>query len=226
MLGKTVMACLSLSHGNADAERSFSANKNTVTAARARLGDRTINGIRLVKDSMRCHASGKAANVIITPALLRSARASYVLYKKQLEEDRKNEEVMKREKLAVKQRKELEEAQKREVEKVKEAKRKTLEMLTKQESDINVAEKEQRNILRGSGKLLEEAEGKLKDAIKAGNIDQISVAHGLLEVARKRMDLATGELSTLAAKRKTCSQKIRSHDEKEAGEPVAKKKHC
>jgi len=42
-LGKVVRACLSLSHGNSDAKRSFSANKRTVTAERASFNEETIN---------------------------------------------------------------------------------------------------------------------------------------------------------------------------------------
>jgi len=54
-LGKAVMASLALSHGNADAERGFSANKKVVTADRSRLCEGTINAVRLLKDAMRCH---------------------------------------------------------------------------------------------------------------------------------------------------------------------------
>ena len=64
--------------------------------------------------------------------------------------------------------------------------------MQKQEGDITVAETEQRKALSASGVLLQEAEGKLLDAIKAGNMDQIiSVAHAMIEIARKRMSEAT-----------------------------------
>ena len=42
---------------------------------------------------------------------------------------------------------------------------------------------------------MKEAEAKLSDAIKAGNMDHISIAHGLLEVARRRMQDTTHGLS-------------------------------
>ena len=44
-LGKVVKGCLALSHGNSDAERSFSANKLTVTPEHASLNEETINAI-------------------------------------------------------------------------------------------------------------------------------------------------------------------------------------
>ena len=46
----------------------------------------------------------------------------------------------------------------------------------------------QRNLLHGSGVLLKDAESTMSESIKGGNMDQISVTHGLLEVARKRME--------------------------------------
>ena len=39
---------------------------------------------------------------------------------------------------------------------------------------------------------------------KQANMDQTSVAHAMIEIARKWMSEATNELSTLAAKRKHC----------------------
>ena len=45
-LGRVVKACLALSHGNSDAERSFSANKRTVSAECTCLHEETINAVR------------------------------------------------------------------------------------------------------------------------------------------------------------------------------------
>jgi len=71
--------------------------------------------------------------------------------------------------------------------------------------------------LKSSGKLLQEAESKLADAIKAGDIDAIGISHGLLEVARKRMDNATNELCSIAEKRRRTADKS-----KHLPEPPAK----
>ena len=99
----------------------------------------------------------------------------------------------------------------KEEEKKKELRRLESEQLQKQEHEISVAETEQWKALSASGVLLQEAEGKLSDAIKAGNMDQISVAHAMLEIARKRMSEATTELSALAVKRKRCVDKKKRH---------------
>jgi len=56
-----VKACLAFPHGNADAEQSFSANKDTVTAERTTLREDTITAIPLMKDRMR-HTGKSASN--------------------------------------------------------------------------------------------------------------------------------------------------------------------
>jgi len=99
----------------------------------------------------------------------------------------------------------------KEEEEKKELRRLESEQLQKHEHEISVAETEQRKALSASGVLLQEAEGKLSDAIKAGNMDQISVTHAMLEIALKRMSEATTELSALAEKRKRCVDKKKSH---------------
>jgi len=88
------MAGLALSHGNADSERGFSANKKVVTADRARLCEGTVNAVHLVKDVIRCH--GKlSTNVSITPAVVRRAQGAYSKYKVHLEEEQRIKEMRK-----------------------------------------------------------------------------------------------------------------------------------
>ena len=76
-LGKVVKAWLSLSHSNSDAERSFSANKRTVTPEHASLNEETINAIRLIKDALRIHAGGDAKKIKVTLALLLETCTAY-----------------------------------------------------------------------------------------------------------------------------------------------------
>ena len=66
---------LSLTHGNADVERSLSANKRTVTSDRASLGDLTINDLRAVKDHVK--VNGEPRNVQITKGLLQASREAH-----------------------------------------------------------------------------------------------------------------------------------------------------
>src|SRR6218665_2642833 len=103
------------------------------------------------------------------------------------------------------------EQKKREEKRKKEMQRQETDKLTKEEGEITAAEKEQHNLLSGSGALLKEAETKLAEASRASNMDNISIAHGLLEVARRRMNEATQTLSKLVEKRQVCLQKKKRH---------------
>jgi hypothetical protein len=100
---------------------------------------------------------------------------------------------------------------KKEQEKNKELQRKTAEKLHEEQAAITKAEHQQHSLLSSSNVVLHEAEAKLSSAIKMGNVDQIAIAHGLLEVANKRVTEVTSELSKLAEKRETCLSKLKRH---------------
>jgi len=70
-----------VSHGNSDAERSFSANKRTVTPERSSLNEETISALRMVKDAIRLFGEGHAFNIPVTDAVRHSARAAHQKYK-------------------------------------------------------------------------------------------------------------------------------------------------
>ena len=76
-LAVVVKACLSLPHGNADVERSFSANKRVVVTERASLDEDTICALRIVKEAIRIQADGIVSSNIVTPHLLSFARSVY-----------------------------------------------------------------------------------------------------------------------------------------------------
>jgi hypothetical protein len=58
-------------------------------------------------------------------------------------------------------------------------------------------------------------------------MDKISIAHGVLEVARQRMDSATTSLADIAVKRKACFDKKKSerNSESSADKTKKQKKH-
>ena len=117
--------------------------------------------------------------------------------------------------MQITQQKEVEQQKKKANEKLNKQRWKNAEMLRKEEAvisaDITAAEKEQCNILSSSGSLLQEAEAKLNEAIEVGDLDKIAIAHGLLEISRKRLIQETTDLFNLAEKRKACVAKMKRH---------------
>ena len=94
MLGKVIKCALSLSHGNADNERSLSINKNTLSKERSSLSITALNGLRAVEDSVR--NEGGLSNVAVNKGVLVSVKSSHKAYLAHIEEERKNEDSQKR----------------------------------------------------------------------------------------------------------------------------------
>ena len=89
ILPKLVKSVLSLVRGNADVERSLSANERTVFADRASLSDVTINGLRTVKDQVK--ARGRPHEVPITSGLLLASREAHRTNAKQVSDEKEAE---------------------------------------------------------------------------------------------------------------------------------------
>ena len=89
MLGKVIKCALSLSHGNADNERSLSINKNTLSKERSSLSITALNGLR-AEDGVR--NEGELSNVAVNKGMLVSVKSSHKAYLAHIEEERKNED--------------------------------------------------------------------------------------------------------------------------------------
>ena len=86
MLGKVIKCALSLSHGNADNERSLSKNKNTLFKERSSLSITALNGLRAVEDGVR--NEGGLSNVAVKKGMLVSVKSSHKAYLAYMEEER------------------------------------------------------------------------------------------------------------------------------------------
>ena len=197
-----VRASLSLSHGNADVERSFSVNKNVVTAERVRLGQDTLCALRLVKEAIRINGGGQVSGIVITQRMLQLARSAYSVYKEHLEKQRA-EEASKR--MAAKQEhdKRMEEQRlEKNAERMNQEKKEAKNKLVQLHKELDIKQTEQNNALKAAEGILVDAEKRLSEAVKAGDMCLVSVASGLLEVGRKRVAEANRELTSIAATRK------------------------
>ncbi|CAI6374585.1 unnamed protein product [Macrosiphum euphorbiae] len=87
-VSKIVKACLSLVHGSADIERSFSCSGRILTEDRVSMCERTLNAILYSKDALK-HYNNKLHLVLITKELINMARGAYLHYKDYLEDKKK-----------------------------------------------------------------------------------------------------------------------------------------
>ena len=179
-LAKLVKAILCLAHGNAEVERSLSENKKLLTKERTLLSDSSINGLRTVKDAVRV-SGGVVSEMPVTKVLVRFGQLAHNKYKRRIEEEAAEEQVIKKARMVKEaERKELcEAAQKFETEK---------KSLQDKERTFADEDKTLANDLKASEKLFEEANTRLKKAIKDKNFDEAGIAQGLIEVAKNKMN--------------------------------------
>ena len=85
-----IKCALSLSHGNADNERSLSINNKTLSKERSSLSIAALNGLRAVENGVRNEVG--LSNVAVNKGMLVSVKSSHKAYLAQKEEERKNED--------------------------------------------------------------------------------------------------------------------------------------
>lgn len=198
-LKKLIKAVLTLSHGNADVERSLSVNKQAIGTNRTLLTPESLNGIRQVKDAVAAE-DGKIHAMDFNKEFISCIRRAHEKYRQRLEERRKQEEAEKN----AKARKETE-AQKQLAEEkaFQEKKRK----LKRTEKDLQKEHEEHQFKLKAAEVLLSEANQRLADAVKSKDFNEVTVSQGLLEIAHKKMKTAQGEMETWQKRRASLDSK-------------------
>ena len=83
-------SALTLVQANADSELSLSVNAQIVTEDRASLGEKTIVGLRVLREAAQfCDPEGHRPELLkISPALKQEVKSSHASYKKQRERDK------------------------------------------------------------------------------------------------------------------------------------------
>ena len=87
-LAKTVKCALSLSHGNADNERSLSVNKKILTKERSNLSTITLNGLRATEDGVK--SLNGLSHITVTKDMS-YVKDSHKAYMEHIETERKKE---------------------------------------------------------------------------------------------------------------------------------------
>ena len=83
VLAKTVKCALSLSHGNADNERSLSVNKKSLTKERSNLSTITLNGLRATEDGVK--SLNGLSHITVTKDILSYVKDSHKAYLEHIE---------------------------------------------------------------------------------------------------------------------------------------------
>ena len=206
VLPKVVKCALTLSHGNADTERSLSQNKKILTKERTSMQKSTLIWVRLTKDAVGA-SGGQAVDVKITKELLSHCKSAHQEYKKFVTEQQRKEreEKQKKEKEHEKQR-QAEEEEKATLEKVK--------SLKNENKDIdNKIEEAEGQLTRLDG-LSVEANKRMTEAIKEKHMMGIEIAHELQEVAANKQKTAHAALHELNKRKREITDQLEKYAKK------------
>ena len=91
---------LTISHGNADVERSLSHSKNVLTSERSSLSLEVLIGLRLTKDNVK-NMKANLHNISVTQQMQDYCRSASAKYKKRKEEEQRQRLEGKRDKTRV-----------------------------------------------------------------------------------------------------------------------------
>ena len=188
ILGKVIKCALSLSHGNADNERSLSINKNTLSKERSSLSITALNGLRAVEDGVR--NEGGLSNVTVNKGMLVSVKSSHKAYLAHIEEERKNEDSQKRKSSEEKQ-------QEREAKGRKEEELKKIDGLRKSIKELGKRESKAFEMLQSACAFLEEGNERMAKGVADKNMNEIEATQKIIELAQEKQKKAKHELETV-----------------------------
>ena len=172
MLGKVIKCVLSLSHGNADNERSLSINKNT---------------LRAVEDGVR--NEGGLSTVAVNKGMLVSVKSPHKAYLAHIEEERKNEDSQKRKSFEEKQ-------QEREAKRRKEELKK-IDGLRKSIKELDERGSKAFEMLQSVCAFLEEGNERMAKGEADKNMNEIEATQKIIELAQEKQKKAKHELETV-----------------------------
>ena len=188
MLGNVIKCALSLSHSNADSERSLSINKNTLSKERSSMSITALNGLSLVEDGVR--NEGGLSNVAVNKDMLVSVKSSHKAYLAHIEEVKKNEEERKRKSSKEKQ-------QESEGKRRKEEDLKKIDCLRKSIKELDERESEAEEMLQSACTFLEEGNERMAKGVAGKNMNEIEAAQNIIELAQEKQKKAKHEVETV-----------------------------
>ena len=200
LLPLVIKSALTLAQANADSECSLSVNAQIVTEDRASLGEKTIVGLRVLREAVQfCDPVGHRPELLkISPALKQAVKSSHASYKKQREREKE-----------IRKKKEEEELRQKEFSEKQEKERSRLlkkkESLAKSEEDLSQQEKCAREEVRAADELLQDAKLKLDNALESNTISKSSItaAKMILETATTKQKEAMEKLDKIQEQRKS-----------------------
>ena len=187
-----VMVCLSLAHGNADTERSFSETNKILTKHRNSMNAELINGLMTVKTSFKVNGQD-SATYVLSPSVKENCKTARSRYQQRIDNEKKKERLLQKKREMERKEEELTRAlkQKQDEEKEKRDLQTREENLAKQKSEADTLTqkaqslmKEANEALKGANKLRKKCE---KEEKSVGNDKDKITKKTLKRLAEEKM---------------------------------------
>lgn len=195
VLAKVVKCALSLSHGNADSERSLSLNKKTLTKERSSLSITSVNGLRATQDGVKSMSG--LSNITVTKEMLSCVKDSHKAYLEYSQAE-KQKELKKRPATA-----EAEEIKKRQ----KEESRK-LEELKSSMKDLDERESKAEQGLQKASEFLNEGNQRMTKGREKNDMDEIEAAEKIIQLAQEKQQKAKEELQNVHCEKRKLTEEL------------------
>jgi len=190
-LSRLAKASLTISHGNAVAERGFSVNTAVLTKDRMSLNEATIQALRVVKEVIRLH--GSPTTVPVTRSMINAVRHAHSQYLSHLDSEKQKAAVeVARKKEATQTAADIELA------------RKKTDKLTNQLHEVEQQERKQSEEQDIAQRLINEAASKLSTAVKTGDMQTAKVAQVMLDSGNDKLNESMKQLVDVRA----CKEKL------------------
>ena len=195
VLAKTVKCALSLSHGNADNERSLSVNKKTLTKKRSNLSTITLNGLRAREDGVK--SLNGLFHITVTKDMLSYVKDSHKAYVEHIETERKKE-----------LKKTCSNAELEEMKKKKEEESRKVKKLKSSMKDLDARELRAEQILQSASGSLEEGDKRMAKGLVENDIDEIEAAQKIIQSAHEKQKKAQDELQIVHQEKRKLTDKL------------------
>jgi hypothetical protein len=193
-------------------------NKKILTSERTLLSEKTLNALRLTREAVAQYG-GNVTAVPITKTMLKYVAESHKKYLKRLDAEKQETDLLKKAQLEQKRQKEME---MNAIKKNEDRKRK----ISEKEKEVKKNEADLQEDMHKANSLFKEANDRLASAIKKKDFKEIDIAHALLDVARSKIEKATGALEACRSQRNDIeckkSKLIASYSQKEKGHNSSK----
>ena len=198
---RLLKAVLVLPHGNADVERGFSNTTNFLTETRTCLSQASINALQTTKDGLKQY-DNKCHLVPISREFIKKGAIAYKSYMERIEEEKRIAAELKQQKEKERQQKKKKQEELAKKKADMEKKTRTAKEAIYKERSLEKVETEVTTEIYTYKSLVDEANERIKNALKNQDFKGVKIGQTMLEAACKKVNEGTSHLNKIRTEQK------------------------